>query len=204
MIGTSPAEGWAPSYQIISVQLVIKGNLNFCTQRLYRSHPKTLPSQNYFQQEIQILLLLHINIVLKIFKKKALIKKTTSNLNFRISLINGKIWILLPHFGIWTSHLVTNAVIWSQPVPDLQSKNFFYKSFSICKIELENAIRKITWVIISSQIKSFRHNLFLTFNLKTFFTKVSPFGQLNYKVPSEKLNKYSYGHKISHFVTTYS
>ena len=130
-------------------------------------------------------------IVFKIFKRKAPIKKPTTNLDFRKSLIKGEIWILVPHFGNWTSHLVTNAVIWSQPVPDLQSKNFFYKSFSICKIELENAIRKITWVFISSQIKSFRHNLFLTFNLKTSFTKVSPFGHLNYKVPSEKLNKHS-------------
>ena len=54
-------------------------------------------------------------IVFKIFKRKAPIKKPTTNLDFRKSLIKGEIWILVPHFGNWTSHLVTNAVIRSQP-----------------------------------------------------------------------------------------
>ena len=92
----------------------------------------------------------------------------------------------------------------SQPVPDLQSKNFFYKSFSIWSIKLEYVIRKIILMFIWSKIKSFRHNLFLSSNQKTLFTKVSAFDQLNTEMISENWNVCSFGHNLSHFVTTYS
>ena len=41
------------------------------------------------------------------------------------------------------------------------------------------------WVFIWSQIKSFRHNLFLNYYQKTSLTKVSTFDQLNTKMLSE-------------------
>ena len=101
-------------------------------------------------------------------------------------------------------HLVTNKVISSQPFPDLQSKNFFFKSFSIWSIKLEYFIRKIKWVIIWSRIRSFRHSLFLNSNSKTYFTKVSTFDQLNMKMISENWNACSFRHKLNNFVKTIS
>ena len=60
------------------------------------------------------------------------------------------------------------------------------------KIPSENEI-----CVIWSQIKSFQHNLFLTFNIKTSFTKVFTFDQLNMKIISENWNVFSFGHKLS-------
>ena len=57
------------------------------------------------------------------FRKKDPSKQTTTNLDSRKNSIKGEIWILVPHLGVWTNHLVTNGVILSQPVLDFQSKN---------------------------------------------------------------------------------
>ena len=94
-------------------------------------------------------------------------------------------------------HLVINKVISSQPVPHLQFKNFFSKSFSTWSIKLEYAIRKIKWVFIWSQIKSFCHNLFLTSNPKTSFAKVSTFDQLNMNMISKN---WKYVHMVKNQV----
>ena len=59
-------------------------------------------------------------------------------------------------------------------------------------------------MFIWSQIKSFHQNLFLTSNLKTSFEKVSQYCQLNSNMSKEKLYTCSFGHKLSHFVSTYS
>ena len=89
-------------------------------------------------------------------------------------------------------HLVTNKVILSQPVPDLKSKKFFYKSFSIRSIEYKNAFRKMNWEFILSQIKSFCHNLLLTSYQKSYFIKVSIIDQFNTEMISENLNECSF------------
>ena len=92
----------------------------------------------------------------------------------------------------------------SQPVPDLQSKNFSYKSFYNRSVKYGNDIRKLKYVFIWSQIKSFCHKLFLTSYPKTYFTKLSTFDLLNAEMISENWNVCSFGHKLSHFVTTCS
>ena len=88
-----------------------------------------------------------------------------------------------------------NKVISSQPVSHHQSKNFFYKSFYIWSIKYKNDIRKLKYVFIWSQIKSFRHNLFLTSNPKTSLIKVSLFAQLDTEMISENWNMCSFGLK---------
>ena len=90
-------------------------------------------------------------------------------------------------FGHKLSHFVTTY-------PDLKSKNFFYKSFSIRSIEYKNALRKMNWVFILSQIKSFCHNLFLTYDQKTSFANVFQFSNLDKKISWEKWNVCSFGH----------
>ena len=52
-------------------------------------------------------------------------------------------------------------------------------------VEYKKALGKMIWVFIWSQIKSFRHNLFLNYYKKTSLTKVSTFDQLNTKMLSE-------------------
>ena len=63
-----------------------------------------------------------------------------------------------------------------------------------------------TWILmfIWSQIKLFRHNLFLTTKQNNYFSKVSALDQLNTEMISENLNECSFGHEISHFITTCS
>ena len=68
------------------------------------------------------------------------------------------------------------------------------KTFFILKIELELSEKK--FVFIWSQIKSFRHNLFMTSNQKTYFTQVSTFDQLNKKMSTEKLKWVLFRHNL--------
>ena len=96
-----------------------------------------------------------------------------------------------------------NWVISSQPDAGLKSKNFFYKRFLILSTDFSNALEKMKRMFIWSQNKSFRHNLIPTSNLIAYLTKVSPFYLLCYKTHWAKLKIGSFGHKLSHFITTW-
>ena len=70
----------------------------------------------------------------KLLVQKASTKKRTSNSDSRKSLIKGDIWIMVSHFITLGSHFLTNEVILSQPHPNLQSINLFFKSCFILYI----------------------------------------------------------------------
>ena len=91
-------------------------------------------------------------------------------------------------FGHKLSHFVT-----SRSWPPI--KKFLLQKFQHLINWIQKCYQKIKYVFIWSQIKSFRHILFLNSNKKTSFTKVSTFDQLITKRPSEKWNGCSFGHK---------
>ena len=65
---------------------------------------------------------------------------------------------MVSHFGTQGSHIVTNEVISSQPHPNLQSINLFYKCCSNLSLDEGNGLKSINQAFISSKLKSFRNN----------------------------------------------
>ena len=114
----------------------------------------------------QILWLSSINSQIYIFSSSKLLvsitrkgKQLTANLDLRKSLLKGDIWILVAHFGIWISLLVTNTVIWSQMLSLCQylflfsNLNIcFTKVFKFCPSNNKISSKKLNW-------HSFCHNL---------------------------------------------